>query len=75
MNSNKSSPNTSTAGAKDEILKLDDLAVRLRVHKSTLYRMIKNGDLPHFRVGADYRVNWRQVEEWMNDQAKSGKRK
>jgi len=38
------------------VLNVSDLAHYLRVHKMTVYRLIKSGELPAFKVGGKY---WR----------------
>lgn len=52
----------------------------LRVHRSTLYRMLERGEIPYFRVGYDYRFNadsiarwikWKAGEEWIQSKSKS----
>jgi len=37
----------------------------LRIHKSTLYRLIKRDEIPYFRIGSDYRFNREAIDEWM----------
>jgi excisionase family DNA binding protein len=37
----------------------------LRVHQSTVYRLIREQKLPAFRVGADWRFNREAIERWM----------
>ena len=44
------------------ILEVADL---LRVHRCTIYRLIKERKLPHFRVGVDFRFDGRQILAWM----------
>ena len=43
---------------KDEpqIMTLGEIADFLKVHRSTLYRLIKQRKLPVFRIGSDYRA-------------------
>lgn len=50
---------------RDEILTLPEVGKILRVHRSTLYRLIQRGDLPVFRVGSDFRVSRRSLERWL----------
>ena len=52
-----------------EILNLKEVAEYLRCSTYTIYRMIHAGDLPCFRVGADYRFSLADIEAW---QAKGG---
>ena len=39
-----------------EILKPDEVAEFLCIHKNTVYKMIKRGELPALRVGRSWRV-------------------
>lgn len=47
-----------------EILTLEEVAEYLRVHTSTIYRLIKKEELPHFRVGRDHRFSLKSIDEW-----------
>jgi len=47
------------------VLNVSDLAHYLRVHKMTVYRLIKSGELPAFKVGGKYwRVKLEVVDRW-----------
>ena len=35
----------------------------LRVHRSTIYRLIKEKQIPAFRVGSDYRILKKMLEK------------
>ena len=37
----------------------------LRVHQTTVYRLIREQKLPAFRVGSDWRFNREEIERWM----------
>ena len=47
------------------VLTVRELAGYLRVHQSTVYRLIREQRLPAFRVGADWRFNREAIERWM----------
>ncbi len=60
------------AGAQDDraeatgrILTVAELAKYLRVHPATVYRLLKNGTLPGFRVGSDWRFRAEDVDLWL----------
>jgi excisionase family DNA binding protein len=36
----------------------------LRIHRSTLYRLIKRREIPFFLIGSDYRFNREEIDEW-----------
>jgi excisionase family DNA binding protein len=48
----------------ERIMTVRDLAGYLRVHPTTIYRQIKFGLLPAFRVGYDWRFNREAIERW-----------
>jgi excisionase family DNA binding protein len=51
---------------KAQVLTVNELADFLRIHRSTVYRLLKTKSLPAFRVGSDWRFNTETVNEWMN---------
>jgi len=52
-------------------LTVDELSDLLQVHKSTIYRLLKERKLPGFRVGSDWRFNVEEVERWLRGQTNS----
>jgi excisionase family DNA binding protein len=42
-----------------------EVANLLRIDRSTVYKMVKSGELPAFKVRSDWRFNRVQIEEWM----------
>ncbi len=46
------------------VLTLEELASYLRVHPSTVYRMLKKGQIPAFKVGSDWRFNLEAIDHW-----------
>jgi excisionase family DNA binding protein len=46
------------------VLTLEELASYLRVHRSTVYRMLKKGQIPAFKVGSDWRFNLESIDLW-----------
>jgi excisionase family DNA binding protein len=55
--------------AQDQIYTIKELADRLRVHPTTIYRLLRQGRLPGFRVGSNWRFNPRAIEQWQSSQA------
>ena len=49
---------------RDEVMTVRDLAGYLRVHKSTIYRMLRESDIPRFKIGSDWRFLKTAVDEW-----------
>jgi excisionase family DNA binding protein len=51
-----------------EIMTVPQLAEYLQCDKSTIYRLIKNGEIPAFRVGANWRFRREMLEGWLQRQ-------
>ena len=47
------------------ILTTAEVARYLRVHPSTIYRLVKSKELPAFRVGSDWRFNLEQIDKFV----------
>ena len=52
------------------ILTVDELSEYLQVHRTTIYRLLKQGKLPGFRVGSDWRFNLEAIDRWCLEQRK-----
>lgn len=46
------------------VMTLEEVANYLRVHPSTIYRLVKKGQLPAFKVGSDWRFNQESIDTW-----------
>lgn len=63
-------PKRTPAGLRSEVMKLDQAADYLNCHKSTLYRLIKSGKLPAFRLGGGWRIRRSDLDEWITSMSK-----
>jgi len=52
------------------MLTVRELAGYLRVHQTTVYRLLREQKLPAFRVGAAWRFNRQEIERWMTHERK-----
>jgi excisionase family DNA binding protein len=52
------------------ILTISDLSKYLHIHRTTIYRMLREGRLPGFRIGSDWRFSHDAIEQWLRDQIK-----
>lgn len=58
--------------AVPRILTAKEVADYLRCHISTVYRLAKNGKLPGFRLGADWRFREDALQNWLDVELNSG---
>ncbi len=56
----------------DEIMTVDRLAAFLPCHASTIYRLVKSGRIPHFRLGSDLRFRKESIRAWIIEGSHSG---
>lgn len=47
-----------------QVMNVKEVADYLRVHPSTIYRLLKQRALPAFKVGADWRFNREHIDRW-----------
>ena len=52
-----------------KVITISELSEYLRVHRSTLYRLLKKHQLPGFRIGSDWRFNIEAIDRWRMQQA------
>jgi excisionase family DNA binding protein len=52
------------------VLTVRDRSNYLRVHPSTIYRLLKTGQLSAFRVGSDWRFNVEEIDRWRVEREK-----
>ena len=52
-----------------EILTVEQVAQMLHLHVMTVYRLVKEGKLPGFKVGGRWRFERNALESWMVDRA------
>jgi excisionase family DNA binding protein len=57
--------------SNDDMLTIKELSAILRTHPTTLYRLVKRGDIPGFRIGSDWRFRRDLIERWMADKGNS----
>ncbi len=55
--------------AGDRLLTVGEVAATMRVSNMTVYRLIKNGDLPALRVGKNYRIRESDVDVYLSDRS------
>ena len=55
-----------------KILNVLEVSQYLRVHPTTVYRLLKLGKLPAFKVGSDWRFNVETIDLWRRGQESDG---
>jgi excisionase family DNA binding protein len=51
----------------NRMLTAQELATYLRVNRSTVYRLLKKGELPGFRIGSEWRFRIDEVDRWFKE--------
>jgi len=65
----KPAQNISQGAQGDQIFTIKELSEHLRVHPTTIYRLLRQGRLPGFRVGSNWRFSREAIELWEREQA------
>ena len=47
------------------MLTIGEVAEILRVHPTTIYRLLKRGDFPGFKVGGNWRISTTALNQWI----------
>jgi excisionase family DNA binding protein len=50
--------------ALPRVMTVKELSEYLRVHPSTIYKLLRRGELPGFRIGTDWRFNAEVIDQW-----------
>ena len=52
----------------DKWLTLDELAEYLKLSRTKLYRMAQEGEIPASKIGAQWRFNLKEIDDWVTSQ-------
>jgi len=55
--------------AGDLLLTVAEVAATMRVSNMTVYRLIKNGDMPALRVGKNYRIRESDLDAYLSERS------
>jgi len=55
-------------GSEYEFLTTDDVLGYLRINARTVYRLIKNGEIPAVRIGRQWRIRRCDLDSWLDGQ-------
>ncbi|NCQ35215.1 helix-turn-helix domain-containing protein [bacterium] len=56
-----------------DVLTIDELAVYLKVPKSTLYKLVREGSVPCQKVGKHWRFHRDAIDAWLKQQPSTKK--
>jgi len=62
----KDSKDKPHAGSNGPVMTVSEVSDYLRINRATVYKMIKANQIPHFRIGSDYRFNREDIDAWMS---------
>ncbi len=48
------------------IMTIDEVALYLKLHIKTTYRLVKNGKIPGFKIGGSWRFNKNEIDDWIS---------
>ena len=48
------------------ILTVSEVSGYLRIHPTTLYRLLRRRELPAFKIGNDWRISAEAMNRWLN---------
>ena len=51
----------------DDVLTIEDLSVYLKVPKSTLYKLVREGKVPGQKIGRHLRFSEAVIDRWLGD--------
>jgi len=57
-------------GMDDRVMTAKDVAAYMKVHSTTIYRLMKRQQLPAFQIGGEWRFNLEHIDEWRAAQEK-----
>jgi excisionase family DNA binding protein len=64
--------NTEGVAMETDVMTVNELCDYLRVHRSTIYRLLRTDAIPAFRVGSDWRFTRSRIDEWCAEQQQKG---
>ena len=50
-----------------DILTIDELAIYLKIPKSTLYKLVREGNIPSQKVGRHWRFRKAGIDRWLEE--------
>jgi excisionase family DNA binding protein len=60
---------------QDNVLTIEELAVYLKISKSSLYKLAQKGEVPGQKVGKHWRFRRDIIDQWMAESTSSTKKR
>jgi excisionase family DNA binding protein len=54
-------------GKPEVIMTIDELAAYLKIPKSTLYKLVREGFIPSQKIGRHWRFRQAAIDRWLKD--------
>lgn len=58
-----------------DVLTIGDLSVYLKISKSTLYKLVREGKIPCQKIGRHWRFHKDAIERWLRNDSQTDKAK
>ena len=56
----------------EELIDINKLRERVPLGKSTIYTLVENNEIPHYRIGRRILFRWEDIERWLQQQSNGG---
>ncbi len=50
-----------------EVMTVKDIAEYMDIHPMTIYKYVKEGEIPAFKIGSNWRIRRDSIQKWMKD--------
>lgn len=58
----------------DDVLTIDELSVYLKIPKSTLYKIVREGKIPCQKIGRHWRFHRSAINDWLKEHGALGQK-
>lgn len=71
----KRSKKPSNAQTLSQILTVREVSEYLRIHPTTVYRLLRSKQIPGFRVGSEWRFGMESIDRWRSEEEQAAVRR
>lgn len=57
---------------RPQVMTVRELSEYLRIHPTTVYKLLRRGELPGFRIGSDWRFSTDAIDRWQAERQSKG---